>query len=608
MKMNTLLIEKKQEKSITGKIVNKLCHELNMLRSEMMIETDSIKNKIKVADDNFQKLLSSPFYRIIENKELLDDESKKIQEQIEYYRTKYKNSIKEYNNEIMQLEKRLSEKIAIKNREYDRRKATFNTLENEIKQIKADLSMYVKEQKDYYLSMLMQGYDVRKEGIVWIVKRLIELNTYLDVSMFPKVLDYSQIEYILNLGYTQIEVLQLKIVLKALKRRQNKKNNFSIFSSIEDFLSLQDTLSANEEEEIKKKSVRKAERQFVRNSICYKNTQNFNINQLYNNANNNPDNINDNIKQKINRKETKNNTNIENNSYININNDLTPKVYVSCENLKTPIVIDSSKDFHYNNIANNTKNIKLKSKFGNKVTNKGLKLNIEDNITNSKRLEHESGIYNDNKNDHINSIATDTNRNISIIEKPNENRNMNENNDSDSKNKINFKSSIIISTNSANKKNKNNNSNNNDNNNKQAKTIEESNISNNFNSNVEKIDNNLMLNTYDKFNHYNKLNNDNNINSNNNHNIVSLDKSECINHVENANNQKIKILNQKNERLNNKMINIKSELLMLYDKIEMRNNMIKDKLEDKTEVDEEIKVIFIHYLDSIYRGKIKRRF
>jgi hypothetical protein len=607
MKMNTLLIEKKQEKSITGKIVNKLCHELNMLRSEMMIETDSIKNKIKVADDNFQKLLSSPFYRIIENKELLDDESKKIQEQIEYYRTKYKNSIKEYNNEIMQLEKRLAEKIAIKNREYDRRKATFNTLENEIKQIKADLSMYVKEQKDYYLSMLMQGYDVRKEGIVWIVKRLIELNTYLDVSMFPKVLDYSQIEYILNLGYTQIEVLQLKIVLKALKRRQNKKNNFSIFSSIDDFLSLQDTLSANEEEEIKKKSIRKAERQFVRNSICYKNTQNFNINQLYDNANDNPHNIKDNIKQKINRKETKNNTNIENNSSININNDLTPKVYVSCGNLKTSSVIDSSKDSHYYNIGNNTKITKLKSKFGNKVTNKGLKLNIEDNITNSKRLEHESGIYYDNKNDHINSIATDTNRNISIIEKPKENLNINENNDSNTKNKINFKSSIIISTNSANKKN-NNNSNNNDNNNKQVKKIEESNISNNFSNNVEKIDNNLMLNTYDKFNHYNKLRNDNNINLNNNINIVSLDKSECINHVENANNQKIKILNQKNYSLNNKMINIKSELLMLYDKIEMRNNMIKDKLEDKTEVDEELKVIYIYYLDSIYRGKIKRRF
>lgn len=53
-------------------------------------------------------------------------------------------------------------------------------------------------------------------------RKLIELNTHLDYSVFPRFLDHSQIDYLLDISYKKIEAYQLKIILKALKKKQIK--------------------------------------------------------------------------------------------------------------------------------------------------------------------------------------------------------------------------------------------------------------------------------------------------------------------------------------------------------------------------------------------------
>jgi len=58
----------------------------------------------------------------------------------------------------------------------------------------------VKDQTTYYLEILFNGIDVRYEGLIWVVKRLVELNTTLDYSYFPKVLDNEQIDYLINVN------------------------------------------------------------------------------------------------------------------------------------------------------------------------------------------------------------------------------------------------------------------------------------------------------------------------------------------------------------------------------------------------------------------------
>ena len=89
----------------------------------------------------------------------------------------------------------------------------------------------VIDQKEYYIEILKSGIDVRTEGLVWLVKRLIELNCELDDAMFPKFLDHSQIEYLLKviklinkLSYKLIESSQMKTILKILKKKQKNSH------------------------------------------------------------------------------------------------------------------------------------------------------------------------------------------------------------------------------------------------------------------------------------------------------------------------------------------------------------------------------------------------
>jgi len=97
-------------------------------------------------------------------------------------------------------------------------------LQRELNKTKKHISNLTYSQILYYTDMLNKGFDVRKEGLVWIVKRLIELKSRPTYNQFPQHLNNHQIEYLLNLGYKELEYTQLKIVLKGLKFRQQKIN------------------------------------------------------------------------------------------------------------------------------------------------------------------------------------------------------------------------------------------------------------------------------------------------------------------------------------------------------------------------------------------------
>jgi hypothetical protein len=78
-----------------------------------------------------------------------------------------------------------------------------------------------KEQRNYYLDLLNKGYDIRNEGLVWIVKRLLEIQTKLEYHHFPKYLDNDQADYIIELANLNLEETQLKIVIDVLQKKQN---------------------------------------------------------------------------------------------------------------------------------------------------------------------------------------------------------------------------------------------------------------------------------------------------------------------------------------------------------------------------------------------------
>ena len=107
---------------------------------------------------------------------------------------------------------------------------------NEIAYMKLVYINLVKSQRNYYLDLLKKGYDVRGEGLIWVVKRLLEIQTKLEYHHFPKFLDNNQIKYIIEMANLSLEEIQLKTILRIVEKRrddiQNSVNN-NVMNKIE---------------------------------------------------------------------------------------------------------------------------------------------------------------------------------------------------------------------------------------------------------------------------------------------------------------------------------------------------------------------------------------
>ena len=100
-------------------------------------------------------------------------------------------------------------------------------LEEEIQIIKNEISYYkqvneelVREYRNYYLKILKKGNDHRKEGLVWVVKNLLELQINLEYQHFPKYLTHEHIDYLIELAHLLLEQSELIIIIKVLRKKQ----------------------------------------------------------------------------------------------------------------------------------------------------------------------------------------------------------------------------------------------------------------------------------------------------------------------------------------------------------------------------------------------------
>lgn len=104
-------------------------------------------------------------------------------------------------------------------------------LDSDIQLLKSNLEILFSKQRQYYIDLLNKGIDVRSEGLKWIVKRLIELNTVIDYGIFPRFLEKSQIDYIIYISYKSVEISQIKILMKMLRARHLKESKIGIVDS-----------------------------------------------------------------------------------------------------------------------------------------------------------------------------------------------------------------------------------------------------------------------------------------------------------------------------------------------------------------------------------------
>ena len=159
----------------------------------------------------------------------------------------------EMNSELREIEHKYQDKIEKINNEQKK-------LEDEIKINKFEINYYkgindelIREHKVYYMNKLKKGYDCRKEGLMWVVYNLLELQVPLEYHHFPKYLTHEQIDYLKKYANTQLKQDELKLIINALKKKQSTqkmKDVLKCMDAIDNILDSDNLFESIEDKEI----------------------------------------------------------------------------------------------------------------------------------------------------------------------------------------------------------------------------------------------------------------------------------------------------------------------------------------------------------------------
>ncbi len=228
------IYDKKNMKKKLAININKIINKINNIEFEKKNYYENQNEKIKFFEENHN------FYFDINNnnnkrKKNKNNSSKNL---INEYKNNFNEKIsnkekKIYNKrEIQKLKTNLNnfltslntKKIEL-NKELKSLQNNVKIIEEEIKKIKVRISSRIIEQRKYFFDILKKGIDVRKEGLSWVIIKLIELNGFFEESKFPKFLNNSQIDYLLKISYKQYELNELLKLFYVLKDKQNCLKN-----------------------------------------------------------------------------------------------------------------------------------------------------------------------------------------------------------------------------------------------------------------------------------------------------------------------------------------------------------------------------------------------
>ena len=79
-----------------------------------------------------------------------------------------------------------------------------------------------EEQQKYYLTILKEGTDTRKEGLTWVIEALLEIQSEPSNGDFPFFLNQEQIDYLMLMAKLSLEKKQIKAMIPALLHRRRR--------------------------------------------------------------------------------------------------------------------------------------------------------------------------------------------------------------------------------------------------------------------------------------------------------------------------------------------------------------------------------------------------
>ncbi len=199
--LNNNIQDKKEEKNITTQ------------------KLSDIYNKQSKLTKNFNKLYN-------ERKSLLERFQDDYEKKGKFHKSAFMKAFEiskkneELKNNIQDAKKDYVKNMKIIDSEKENCLKDMKRIENEMCYFKQINNELIKEQRQYYMEILRNGYDSRNEGMIWVVRNLLELNTNLEYHHFPKFLTHEQIDYLIKISSISLDEIQLKIILKVLKQKQ----------------------------------------------------------------------------------------------------------------------------------------------------------------------------------------------------------------------------------------------------------------------------------------------------------------------------------------------------------------------------------------------------
>ena len=213
-----ILILKTQNQK-TEKILNDTFEMLDIATTEYNLSVDVLKERIKSVQKYYENIKKN----IEENSDLkqkkdalnFEERSRRYAEYLSIIEG-INSEIKKYDNKYAKIKEELTNMINVY-------KKKINEIKEESTIVKKRYFELSVKEKEYYLDILKKGEDYRKEGLSWVVKKLLEINVNLDENCFPKYLNNEHINYLITIANLKIEKEQLEKIISAFQLRQKRK-------------------------------------------------------------------------------------------------------------------------------------------------------------------------------------------------------------------------------------------------------------------------------------------------------------------------------------------------------------------------------------------------
>ena len=226
MKIYEYVKNNKKKKKKYKEVIDSTYNLIYQAKKECELSVDLLKERIKSVQKYYEAYIKS--YKKLKNSkerktDLYEEKMIKYREYLVIY-DEINGEIKKYENNFNAIKEDLDEFI-------NEIKKKIETITKEINKYKYLFNELKEQQVEYYLDKLKKGEDTRKEGLSWIVQKLMELKVNVEPNLFPYYLDQEQIEFIIKISQLDFELHQLRIILKTFKDKRKHFLNEKIYKN-----------------------------------------------------------------------------------------------------------------------------------------------------------------------------------------------------------------------------------------------------------------------------------------------------------------------------------------------------------------------------------------